>query len=71
MSHSVLLWQGFADNLPLLGNDFVSLDDMENNTGAVINQGLQKLAVFKDGKGIINKFSGRLVPLNCYRVSLQ
>lgn len=61
MIHLVSLTQGFADNLPLLGNDFVSLDDMEPNTGAVINQGFQKLAVFKDEKGIVNKFSGTVV----------
>lgn len=55
---SLRLWQGYADNLPLLGSDFVGMDDMRPGTGVVINDGLQKLAVFKEEKGILNKFSG-------------
>ena len=56
----VFLWQAYANNLPLLGNDFVGIDDMTPGTGAVTNDGLQKLAVFKDEKGIMNKFSGTI-----------
>lgn len=50
--------QGYADNMPLIGSDHVNMETMPPNTGAVVNDWLKKVAVYKDEQGVLRKFAG-------------
>lgn len=57
--------QGYANNLPLLGSEFTSVEGIANKSGAVVNIGLKKVAVYKDESGIAHQFSAVCPHLEC------
>eukprot|EP00850_Spirogloea_muscicola_P004666 SM000020S06016 [mRNA] locus=s20:406024:409260:+ [translate_table: standard] len=57
--------QGFKDNLPFLGKDGVTIEDMLPDTGAVVQDGLQSVAVYKDKTGVVSRYTAVCPHLKC------
>jgi hypothetical protein len=50
--------QGYKDMLPFAGVDHVDIEDMAPCSGCVVQQGLHKVAIYKDIMGGLHKYSG-------------
>eukprot|EP00850_Spirogloea_muscicola_P001748 SM000006S19513 [mRNA] locus=s6:1269219:1272436:+ [translate_table: standard] len=57
--------QGYKDNLPFLGKDGVRIEDMKPETGAVVQDGLQSVAVYKDKSGVVSRYTAVCPHLKC------
>lgn len=55
------LTQGIKDLLPFAGSDGVDIEDLAPCGGCVVQSGVSKVAVYKDEKGCVHKFSGTYV----------
>ncbi|KAL3688749.1 hypothetical protein R1sor_015058 [Riccia sorocarpa] len=49
--------QAYKDRLPGLGNEPVDIEDLLPCSGAVIQKGLKKVAVYKDAQGCVHQYS--------------
>ena len=58
--------QGFKDFIPLVGTDTVDIEDLRPCSGCVVQNGVSKVAVYKDGQGNVHKYSGMQTPLNLF-----
>lgn len=50
--------QGFKNVLPLQGVDVLTADSVAKGSGAVIQEALNKVAVYKDQSGFVHRYSG-------------
>lgn len=50
--------QGFKDFIPMVGTDAVDIEDLKPYSGCVVQHGVAKVAVYRDGEGNIHKYSG-------------
>jgi hypothetical protein len=50
--------QGYKDILPFAGVDHVDIEDMAPCSGCVVQQGIHKVAIYKDIMGGLHKYSG-------------
>lgn len=62
VSHTV---QGYKDVAPGLGSDHIDIEDLAPCSGAVINEGLQKVAVYKDSSSHVHRYSAICPHLKC------
>lgn len=64
----VRLWntvEGIKDLLPFAGADSVDIEDLAPCGGCVVQSGVSKVAVYKDEKGCVHKFSAVCPHLGC------
>lgn len=54
-------WQGFKDFIPYVGTDSVDMEDLLPFSGCVVQKGVKKMAVYKDGNGVLHQYSGYLI----------
>lgn len=59
VSHTV---QGYKDFIPMVGTDSVDIEDLMPHSGCVVQQGLKKVAAYRDGDGNIHKYSRTYCP---------
>ncbi|MCO5583184.1 hypothetical protein L7F22_037092 [Adiantum nelumboides] len=57
--------KGYASNAPLVGTDTIDIEDLMPTTGAIKQEGLQKVAVYKDENGQLHKYSAVCPHLKC------
>ncbi|GBG82654.1 hypothetical protein CBR_g35020 [Chara braunii] len=48
---------GYLDLVPMMGTDFMSIEDVPRGCGAVIQDHLMKVAAYRDDKGMLHRFS--------------
>ncbi|XP_024538060.1 uncharacterized protein LOC112348921 [Selaginella moellendorffii] len=58
-------FQGLKDTVPFLGTDSVDIEDLQTSHGAVIQTGLHKVAVYKDGNGRVHRHSAVCPHMKC------
>ncbi len=46
------------DFIPVVGTDTFNVEELVPFSGCVVQEGLSKIAVYKDGDGNLHKFSG-------------
>jgi glycine/D-amino acid oxidase-like deaminating enzyme/nitrite reductase/ring-hydroxylating ferredoxin subunit len=64
----VRIWntiEGIKDLLPFVGSDSVDIEDLAPCGGCVVQSGVRKMAVYKDEKGCLHKFSAICPHLGC------
>nr|PNR54014.1 hypothetical protein PHYPA_007690 [Physcomitrium patens] len=64
----VRIWntiEGIKDLLPFAGSDSVDIEDLAPCGGCVVQSGARKMAVYKDEKGCLHKFSAICPHLGC------
>lgn len=57
--------EGIKDLLPYAGTDGVDIEDLAPCGGCVVQSGVSKMAVYKDDKGCLHKFSAICPHLGC------
>jgi hypothetical protein len=45
-----------------VGTDTIDIEDLRPCSGCVVQKGVSKVAVYKDGKGNVHKYSGMQTP---------
>ena len=45
-----------------MGTDNIDIEDLRPCSGCVVQKGVSKVAVYKDGKGNVHKYSGMKTP---------
>jgi Rieske Fe-S protein len=61
----IFVVQGIKDLLPYAGTDGVDIEDLAPCGGCVVQSGVSKMAVYKDDKGCLHKFSAICPHLGC------
>lgn len=54
-SHTV---HGYKDFIPMVATDAVDIEDLKPYSGCVVQKGVGKMAVYRDGEGNLHKYSG-------------
>ena len=54
----IVKWQGFSNLIPGLGVDSFSSETIGYNSGAVIQEGLNTVAVYRDAQSEVHRYSG-------------
>lgn len=57
--------KGYASKAPLIGSDAVDIEDLLPNSGAIKQDGLHKVAVYKDQNGCLHKYSAVCPHMKC------
>eukprot|EP00850_Spirogloea_muscicola_P001747 SM000006S19512 [mRNA] locus=s6:1275063:1278577:+ [translate_table: standard] len=57
--------QGYSDVLPLKGTDIAAIEDLVPDSGGIMQQGLKKVAVYRDESGTVHRRSAVCPHMKC------